>query len=84
MYRISSLLRIGAWSPIDDNYDQLSLKQSDIALLQSYLENDQFFIPWLRLFRRPKNELFVAMISAIVAFMERNQDISTFNFVGEL
>jgi hypothetical protein len=84
MYRIASLLKIGSWSPIDDHYDQLSLQQSDIALLQNYLENDQFFIPWLRLFPRPKSELFVAMISAIIAFMERNQDISTFNFVGEL
>jgi hypothetical protein len=81
MYRISSLLGIGAWSPIDD---QLELNRSDILLLQNYLGSDQFFIPCLRLLRRPKNELFVAMIGAIVAFMERNQDISTFNFVGEL
>jgi|GEM_PF-3403630 len=84
MYRISSLLGIGAWSLIDDHYDQLSLKQSDIALLQNYLDSDQFFIPWLQLFRRLKNELFVAMIEAIIAFMEKNQDVTTFNFVGEL
>jgi hypothetical protein len=83
MYRIASLLRIGLSSPIDDHYDQLSLKRNDILLLQKYLENDQFFIPWLRLFRRPKDEFFVTMIEAIIAFMERNQDVSTFDFVGE-
>jgi len=84
MYRISSLLGIGAWSLIDDHYDQLELNRSDILLLQNYLDSDQFFIPWLRLFRRPQNELFVAMIGAIVAFMEKNQDVTMFNFVGEL
>jgi len=84
MYQISSLLRIGAWRTIDDHYDQLSLKRSDIALLQNYLDNDQFFIPWLRLFRRPKDELFVAMISSIIAFMEEHKEVSTFNLIGEL
>jgi len=84
MCKIFTQLGIGSWSLIDDHYDQLSLERSDILLLQSYLENDQFFIPWLRLFRRPKNELFVAVISSIIAFMEKNQDVTTFNFVGEL
>jgi hypothetical protein len=84
MYRISSLLGIGAWSPIDDHYDQLELNRSDILLLQNYLDSDQFFIPWLRLLRRPKNELFVAMISSIVAFMEQHKEVSTFHLIGEL
>lgn len=84
MYRIASLLKIGSWNLIDDHYDQLSLQRSDILLLQNHLDNDQFFIPWLRLFRRPKDKLFVAMISSIIAFMEKNKDVTTFNFVGEL